>query len=198
MKVSLREGANRLPLDEHKDNDLKKALQFYLYDCQCGNCTRCQRNQENPVSQTQGRQHITNHGSQASHWSDNRGMPSQGTTASHVPYVDEKDNDELMECPDSGRESLQLQESLHRSVQASVQMLYDVFDYTIGMLEELEKHEGRPGKHVPPNSGIFSHLVPLNYKKPEPEVIAGIEAGLQCLSIQMRYLPKDVINDSTR
>ncbi|KXJ04629.1 hypothetical protein AC249_AIPGENE21432, partial [Exaiptasia diaphana] len=124
MKVSLREGANRLPLDEHKDNDLKKALQFYLYDCQCGNCTRCQRNQENPVSQTQGRQHITNHGSQASHWSDNRGMPSQGTTASHVPYVDEKDNDELMECPDSGRESLQLQESLHRSVQGKNSAAY--------------------------------------------------------------------------
>ncbi|KXJ11716.1 hypothetical protein AC249_AIPGENE10730 [Exaiptasia diaphana] len=84
------------------------------------------------------------------------------------------------------------------SVQASTQMLYDVFDYTIGMLEELEKHEGHPGKHVPPNSGIFSHLVPLKHKMPKPEVIDGIETQLQRLSIQMRCLPKDVINDSTR
>ncbi|XP_020905070.1 uncharacterized protein LOC110243322 [Exaiptasia diaphana] len=128
----------------------------------------------------------------------NTGMPNQVATPSHPGLCeDQKDTDESMECTIS-IEPVQLQESLHRSVQASTQMLYDVYNYTTVMLEELEKHEGRPGIEVPPNSEIFPHLVPLNHKKPKPEVIAGIEAELQCLSIQMRYLPKDVINDSTR
>lgn len=45
-------------------------------------------------------------------------------------------------------------------------MLYDVFDYTIGMLEELEKHE----RHPQPNSGLLRHLIPVERKKPFDEV----------------------------
>ncbi|KXJ14369.1 uncharacterized protein LOC110238970 isoform X2 [Exaiptasia diaphana] len=159
------------------------------------------------VSSSYNPPNIQNHGRDATHGytthsqrypycSGRTGMHSQTAAACGLPAGHD---DQKMDFTHSS-EPVQFftQESLLRSVQASTQMLYDVFDFTIGMLEELEKHEGHPGKRLPPNSGIFPHLVPLNHKKPEPEVIAGIEAELQCLSIQMRYLPKDVINDSTR
>ena len=46
---------------------------------------------------------------------------------------------------------------------ASEQMLYDIFGNTIGMIEELEKHEdhGRSAGH----SGLLNRIVPPNIKR---------------------------------
>lgn len=49
-------------------------------------------------------------------------------------------------------------------------MLYNIYDYTIGMIEELEKHETRADGKQAQNSGILSHVIPVNHKKPIHEV----------------------------
>ena len=51
---------------------------------------------------------------------------------------------------------------------ASEQMLYDIYENTIGMIEELEKHEdhGMSAGH----SGLLDHIVPPNKKREKHDV----------------------------
>ena len=57
---------------------------------------------------------------------------------------------------------------LIESISASEQKLYDVYEHTVGMIEELEKHEEH-GKSAG-NSGLLSHIIPMETKKPIHEV----------------------------
>ena len=54
------------------------------------------------------------------------------------------------------------------SISASEQMLYDVFEHTMGVLEELEKHEEH-GKSAG-YSGLLSHIIPKDRKKEKHDV----------------------------
>ena len=47
-------------------------------------------------------------------------------------------------------------------------MLYDGYEHTMGMIEELEKHEGH--NMSAGYSGLLSHLIPKGVKKPEEDV----------------------------
>ena len=58
--------------------------------------------------------------------------------------------------------------SISESTSASEQMLYDIYENTIGMIEELEKHEDH-GKSAG-YSGLLSHVIPPNKKKEKQDV----------------------------
>ena len=47
-------------------------------------------------------------------------------------------------------------------------MLYDVYEHTMGMIEELEKHEDHPNKAG--NSGLLHYVIPQESKRPKREV----------------------------
>ncbi|EDO35962.1 predicted protein [Nematostella vectensis] len=86
----------------------------------------------------------------------------------------------------------QAQEQRFRSQQASTQMLYNVYEHTVGMIEELEKHDEVPTE----NSGLMSHIFPQGYKKPKHDLTAVIEAELTCLRAQMKFAPPEVIQQT--
>lgn len=89
-------------------------------------------------------------------------------------------------------EEMQTQEQIQkqRSLQASEQMLYDGYEHTIGMIEELEKHEGH---NVSAGfSGLLEQIIPKGTKKPKHDVTAIIEAELTCLDVQMTFAPPEV------
>lgn len=77
-----------------------------------------------------------------------------------------------------------------RSLQASAQMLYDGYEHTMGMIEELEKHEGH--NMSAGFSGLLTHIIPKGTKKPKHDVTAIIEAELTCLDAQMTFAPPEV------
>lgn len=77
-----------------------------------------------------------------------------------------------------------------RSLQASAQMLYDGYEHTMGMIEELEKHEGHNTSAG--FSGLLTHIIPKGTKKPKHDVTAIIEAELTCLDAQMTFAPPEV------
>ncbi|PFX11584.1 hypothetical protein AWC38_SpisGene24625, partial [Stylophora pistillata] len=89
-------------------------------------------------------------------------------------------------------EEMQTQEQIQkqRSLQASEQMLYDGYEHTIGMIEELEKHEGH---NVSAGfSGLLEQIIPKGTNKPKHDVTAIIEAELTCLDVQMTFAPPEV------
>jgi len=75
-------------------------------------------------------------------------------------------------------------------LQASEQMLYDVYENTIGMIEELEKYEDH-GKSAG-FSGLLRDRVPPTRKREKHDVTAIIEGQLVALDGQMTYAPPDV------
>lgn len=77
-----------------------------------------------------------------------------------------------------------------RTLQASAQMLYDGYENTMGMIEELEKHEGH--NMSAGFSGLMTHVIPKGTKKPKRDVTAIIEAQLTCLDGQMTFAPPEV------
>lgn len=89
-------------------------------------------------------------------------------------------------------EEMQTQEQIQkqRSLQASEQMLYDGYEHTMGMIEELEKHEGH--NMSAGFSGLLVQIIPKGTKKPKHDVTAIIEAELTCLDVQMTFAPPEV------
>lgn len=84
-----------------------------------------------------------------------------------------------------------------RTLQASQQMLYDVYEHTMGMIEELEKYEPEiPGKTAK-NSGLLSHIIPIETKLPWHEVETKIDTELSCLQAQMMFA-QDEAKESAR
>lgn len=69
---------------------------------------------------------------------------------------------------------------LTESISASTQMLYDVYENTIGVIEELEKHEEH-GMSAG-NSGLLSHIIPKHRKKDKEDV--SLSDSLTCTSHQ--------------
>ena len=65
---------------------------------------------------------------------------------------------------------------------ASEQMLYDVYEHTMGMIEELEKHEHAKYGKTAPNSGLLKHIIPRDAMQPE------FEASFTC-SMSYRKRP---------
>ncbi|XP_020619809.1 uncharacterized protein LOC110057559 [Orbicella faveolata] len=77
------------------------------------------------------------------------------------------------------------QEQTQRSLQASEQMLYDIYENTIGMIEELEKHEDH-GKSAG-YSGLLDHRAPPPRRREKHDV--RLPALLNMRSTDTKVLP---------
>ncbi|XP_013415739.1 uncharacterized protein LOC106177497 [Lingula anatina] len=133
-----------------------------------------------------------------------RGYGHRHTSAHYQSHYDEEevmDHDgDTKHHGGSRRDFMQAQRQQFRSLQASKQMLYDVYEQNMGMIEELE---ARDSTEMSQNTGGFMPYIrskislPTQKHKARTDVTAIIEAEIVCLQTQLMVAPKEVVASAT-
>ncbi|XP_013412279.1 uncharacterized protein LOC106175017 [Lingula anatina] len=100
----------------------------------------------------------------------------------------------------SRRDFMQAQRQQFRSLQASKQMLYDVYEQNMGMIEELEARDSAEMSQK--TEGFIPYMrskirLPTQKHKARTDVTAIIEAEIVCLQTQLMVAPKEVVASAT-
>ncbi|XP_013401106.1 uncharacterized protein LOC106166992 [Lingula anatina] len=126
------------------------------------------------------------------------------TSAHHQFHYDEEvdmEHDGYAEHHTGNRlDFMQAQRQQFRSLQASKQMLYDVYEQNMGMIEELEARDS--SEMSKKTEGIIPYLrskirLPTQKHKARTDVTAIIEAEIVCLQTQLMVAPKEVVASAT-
>ncbi|XP_013415744.1 uncharacterized protein LOC106177502 [Lingula anatina] len=172
----------------------------------------CDMRFQNPTNPITGEMtHVSDHmdpghrGSQ-SYVAGMRDYGHRHTSAHHRSYHEEEVEDMehdgyAVHHAGSRLDFMQAQRQQFRSLQASKQMLYDVYEQNIGLIEELEARDNTEMSQK--NGGFIPYIrskinLPTQKHKARTDITAIIEAEIVCLQTQLMVAPKEVVVSATQ